>query len=115
MLRRGSRRRGKSSLHFSSAKTLKRNRMVRTRRISSQDYVKEGIARVLDFDGEAVELHLLTIQETAYNQETGHCSQQPQISGDVGTEYEEEGEDLEVISLSKFSYFSLCKVGAVSF
>lgn len=74
---------------FSSAKTLKRLRMVRTRRTSSQEYAQEGLARVLDFDVVVEEHEMQTIPEAVEVREIGHENQQPDICAS-GESWQEE-------------------------
>jgi hypothetical protein len=98
MPRGGRRRRLKSSLRFSSAKALKRSRMVRTRSSSLEDD-EDDIARVLHFDHVAREQELETIPETMVQtpiQMSLEKNQQLEICEDDGSDFEDEMHDQEV-------------------
>lgn len=87
---------------FSSAKTLKPNKMVRTRRICSQEGDEEGLARVLNFDNVLEERELQMIPETLEDLvglETSDQIEQHEISAGVENKDEGNSVDSEVAHL----------------
>jgi hypothetical protein len=71
MLGVSSRKRRKRGLLFTSAKSLKRNRMVRTRRSSEEKCDITDIAKVLSYDDEGQENQLEGIPETHEGESSG--------------------------------------------
>lgn len=74
--------------------------MVRTTRASRQEHVKEGLARVLDFDNFGEEEELQTISETLGDttcQDSGSHHEQPKICEGGETEDKEEKHNRQVI------------------
>lgn len=73
--------------------------MVRTRRTSSQDFVEEGLARVLEFDNVVEEQEMDTIPEILEDPETRDQISQPEISAACDSGDEEEKLENEVNSI----------------
>lgn len=95
MLGVSSRKRRKRGLRFTSAKSLKRNRMVRTRRSSQERCDIADIAKVLSYNDEGQENQLEGIPEKQEGGSSSDSEAQDALRSDDMDDSEEDSVSLE--------------------